>query len=272
MIDTPETFTLPFAAGSFANRQVVITGARRGIGAAVARAFLSLGANVLAHAGVAPVSAEDPLISGLGEEQRSRLQVFSANLESETQTAQLAAEIAAATPRIDVFIHNAGTMHGRVMTDAMTPQHYRRVSDLNAASTVILMHGLLPVLARKSENAPGASVIFTSSISGRTGGSPGSSVYSAAKAFVSTYARSLARELAPDGIRVNVVSPGTIMTDFHRRYSNEEKLRATANSIPLQRLGTPDDCTGSYLFLACASLSGYITGQTIEINGGQLLA
>ena len=81
----------------------------------------------------------------------------------------------------------------------------------------------------------------------------------------------MARELAPDGIRVNCVSPGTIATDFNERYSSREKLEQTRKAIPLQRLGTPEDCAPAYLFLASPSLSGYITGQVVEINGGQLI-
>ena len=95
--------------------------------------------------------------------------------------------------------------------------------------------------------------------------------FSASKAFVSTWTRALARELAPDAIRVNAVSPGTIMTDFHRRYSSQEKLDKTAASIPLKRLGTAEDCAPAYVFLASSALSGYITGQILEINGGQFM-
>ena len=97
-------------------------------------------------------------------------------------------------------------------------------------------------------------------------------VYSATKAFVATYSKALARELAPEGIRVNCVSPGTITTDFHQRYSSPEKLEATRKTIPLGRLGTAEDCAPAYLFLASHVLSGYITGQVLEVNGGQLIA
>ena len=67
------------------------------------------------------------------------------------------------------------------------------------------------------------------------------------------------------------VSPGTITTDFHSRYSSAEKLEATRKTIPLQRLGTAEDCAPAYLFLASKALSGYITGQVLEVNGGQLI-
>jgi 3-oxoacyl-[acyl-carrier protein] reductase len=115
-------------------------------------------------------------------------------------------------------------------------------------------------------------IVNVSSISATTGGSPGSSIYSGAKGFISTFTRSLARELAPDNIRVNAVSPGTIHTDFHLRHSTPEKLEATRRTIPQQRLGMAEDCTGTVLYLASEKLSGYVTGQVIEVNGGQLMA
>ena len=127
---------------------------------------------------------------------------------------------------------------------------------------------LIPLL----RNSSNGSIINTVSISATTGGSPGSSIYSATKAFVTAYTKALARELAPDNIRANAVSPGTISTDFHKRYSTEEKLEVTKKAIPLQRLGEPEDCSSAYLFLASELLSGYITGQVLEINGGQLIA
>lgn len=117
----------------------------------------------------------------------------------------------------------------------------------------------------------GGSIINVSSISARTGGSSGSSIYSGAKAFVSTYTRSLARELAPRNIRVNALSPGTVATAFHERHSTPQKLEATRRSIPLTRLGTPEDCAGTALYLASDALSGYVTGQVIEVNGGQFM-
>ncbi|MEO1398779.1 MAG: SDR family oxidoreductase, partial [Pseudomonadota bacterium] len=127
--------------------------------------------------------------------------------------------------------------------------------------------GLIPHL----KNAESASIINTVSISARTGGSAGSSIYSATKAFVSTYTKALARELAPHSIRANAISPGTVSTDFHKRYSTEEKLENTRLSIPLQRLGTPEDCAAAYVFFASEKLSGYVTGQVLEVNGGQLI-
>lgn len=149
----------------------------------------------------------------------------------------------------------------------LTDEQYETVVRLNQTSVVEVTRALLRSLRR----AQHAAIVNTVSISALTGGSPGSAIYSATKAFVSTYSKALARELAPDGIRVNCVSPGTITTDFHSRYSSTEKLEATRKTIPLQRLGTPEDCAPAYLFLASNALSGYVTGQVLEVNGGQLI-
>ncbi|MCL4121683.1 UNVERIFIED_CONTAM: hypothetical protein GTU68_035216 [Idotea baltica] len=159
-------------------------------------------------------------------------------------------------------------MLGRFPAAELTNEQYLKLVNLNQSSVVQITSELIPLL-RTSESG---SIINTVSISATTGGSPGSSIYSATKAFVSTYTKALARELAPDNIRANAVSPGTISTDFHKRYSSEEKLEATRKSIPLQRLGLAEDCSPAYVFLASEKMSGYITGQVLEINGGQLIA
>ncbi|MEX0759915.1 MAG: SDR family NAD(P)-dependent oxidoreductase [Tistlia sp.] len=260
-----------FRSDLFAGHRVLVTGAGRGIGQAVARAFLETGAEVLAHAGRAPRGAEEAF-PGLTPEAAARLTLTAGDLAEEGGAESLLAELRAALGGLDLLVNNAGTMLGRVAAEAVTAEHYARVLDLNGSSAVLLSAGAIPLLRESAAGDRGPAIVNTVSISARTGGSPGSSLYSAAKAFVATHTRALARELAPDGIRVNAVSPGTIMTDFHRRYSTPEKLEATAAAIPLGRLGTPEDCVGAYLFLAAPELSGYVTGQVLEVNGGQLMA
>ena len=256
-----------FDAALFSGKCVVVTGAGRGIGAAVARAFLACGASVVAHAGRTEEYVARDLTPDLSTEALRRLTVLTADLSVPGGGEALAeAILAAGEGPIDVLVNNAGTMGGRVPAEA-TPSAYDAILDLNIRATVALTAELLPRLRA----AEAAAIVNTVSISARTGGSAGSSLYSGAKAFVSTWSRALARELAPDGIRVNAVSPGTIMTDFHRRYSSEEKLRATAEAIPLKRLGSPEDCAPAFLYLASNLLSGYVTGQVIEVNGGQFM-
>ncbi len=242
-----------------AGKTIAITGAGRGIGLAVAKAMAACGATIIAHSGRAGTTQNLAGVSG---------SVFEADLLDPSSVQEFVEFVQSESSVIDVLINNAGTMMGRFPADELSDDQYQQLVGLNQTSVVQITRGLIPNL-RKSESA---SIINTVSISATTGGSPGSSIYSATKAFVSAYTKALARELAPDNIRANAVSPGTITTDFHKRYSTEEKLEATRLSIPLQRLGTPEDCAPAYVFLSSEKLSGYITGQVLEINGGQLIA
>lgn len=240
----------------FDQRTVVITGAGNGIGKAALLAFHTAGATVIAHLGRNTSYAES-----LPKEIMS----FTGDFTQVEDQLAFIEFVKSHTNGINVLINNAGTMFGRFPADTLTEEQYGDIVELNQHAVVRITRGLLPLL----KNVENAAIINTVSISASTGGSPGSSIYSASKAFVSTYTRGLARELALDTIRVNAVSPGVINTDFHARYSSAQKLEATRLQIPLQRLGTADDCAPTFLFLAAAELSGYITGQVIEINGGQ---
>jgi 3-oxoacyl-[acyl-carrier protein] reductase len=143
---------------------------------------------------------------------------------------------------------------------------YQKVYDLNVRSVLAVTKAAYPHL----KAAGGGSIINTGSVAGRFGGFAGSSVYASAKAAVHSISRNAAREFAPDRIRVNVVAPGFIITPFHDR-TPQAVMESAAAQIPMQRLGTAEDCVGAYVFLAADSMSGYITGQTIDVNGGQLM-
>lgn len=247
-----------FADKLFADQTIVVTGANSGIGLAVVNGFKACGANVVAHGGrrCAPAlkKAADVCIA--------------ADFKRKDDVGAFIDAVMGSADHVDVLVNNAGTMIGRFPADQVTDEQYRAVIDLNQSSVVLVTRAFIPLL-RKAGNA---AIVNTTSISARTGGSPGSSIYSASKAFVAAYSKALARELAPEKIRVNAVSPGTILTEFHDRYSSAEKLESTRRSIPLRRLGEPLDCVSAFLFLASHTLAGYITGQTLEVNGGQLIA
>jgi 3-oxoacyl-[acyl-carrier protein] reductase len=249
----------------FENKNVVVTGAGRGIGLEVARKFLDCGAKVLVHTG-RDGNRELPDFLLQAEEDRRAFLVSADFLKAKGSEA-FASKVLETFGSLHVLVNNAGTMFGRFPAGELTDKDYDTIVRLNQTSVVEVTRALLPALRKSKE----AAIINTVSISALTGGSPGSAIYSASKAFVSTYSKALARELAPDGIRVNCVSPGTIETDFHQRYSSPEKLEQTRKGIPLQRLGTAEDCAPAYLFFASPSLSGYITGQVLEVNGGQLI-
>ena len=116
----------------------------------------------------------------------------------------------------------------------------------------------------------GGVIVNVSSIAARNGGGPGATIYSAAKAAVSTITKGLAKELAPRGIRVNAVSPGTVDNHFHEVFSNKQILDSVVSLTPAGTLGTNEEVADTILFL-CTDASRYIHGQTIEINGGMFM-
>jgi 3-oxoacyl-[acyl-carrier protein] reductase len=137
---------------------------------------------------------------------------------------------------------------------------------LNFKSAVLASQAVAQSMIDRRRGA----IINVVSIAGHTGGGPGAGVYAAAKAALTAYTKSLAKELAPSGVRVNAVSPGVIATPFHDTFSTPEMMRTFAASIPLGRVGTPAECATVIAFLASAAAS-YIVGETIEVNGGQLM-
>jgi 3-oxoacyl-[acyl-carrier protein] reductase len=113
-------------------------------------------------------------------------------------------------------------------------------------------------------------IVNVSSIAGRNGGGPGASAYASAKGGLISFTKALAKELAPQGVRVNAVSPGVIETPFHERFSTPEMMRNFVTAIPLGRVGTPMECANVIAFLASDAAS-FVIGETIEVNGGQLM-
>jgi len=127
----------------------------------------------------------------------------------------------------------------------------------------MITQAVVPSMIRKGAGA----IVNVSSIAARTGGGPGATVYAAAKAAVSAMTKGLARELAPHGIRVNAISPGTVDNYFHQRFSTRQVLDSVIASTPAGRLGTNEDMADVIVFL-CSDAARYIYGQTVEINGG----
>jgi 3-oxoacyl-[acyl-carrier protein] reductase len=248
----------------FTDQVVLVTGASSGIGAAVADGFARHGARVAVHYHRNHEGAEKVVaaIRGAGGTAES----FSADLAPPDAAATLVADVVARHRRLDVLVNNAGDLLHRTPVTETSDEDFARVMDINMTSVFATSREVVPVMRRQGAG----SIVNVTSVAARTGGAGGSVVYATAKGAVSTFTRGLAKELAPEGIRVNAVSPGIIATPFHERHTSAAMMNTMISGVPMGRPGRPDECVGAVLFLASPAMSGYITGQVIEINGGQL--
>lgn len=246
-------------------KRCLVVGASSGIGAAVAQRFGALGAHLVVHCNDNRAGAES-VVAGI-RQGGGRAELLQGNVADAPTAAALIDEAVALTGGLDILINNAGAMFGRTTIAEASDAQYHDVIALNVGGVFFASRRAAQLMRAQRSGV----IINTTSVAARTGGSDGAGLYGAAKGFVSTITRVLAKELAPFGVRVNAVSPGVIMTPFHERYSTAEQLAAATRGIPMGRLGTAEDCVGAFEFLASDRMSGYITGQIIEVNGGQLM-
>jgi 3-oxoacyl-[acyl-carrier protein] reductase len=256
----PPRLVIPDLAG----KAVLVTGGSTGIGAAVARGFAEQGAKIAIgyHASEAPALKLKEEIEKAGGEAL----VVKGDVADPAECDRIVAKATASFGRLDGLINNAGLMLGRVASFEASDEQLAAVIDLNSRSVVWMTRAAVPWLERQ-----GGFIINTTSIAARNGGGGGAVLYAAAKGFVSTLTRGTAKELIGKRIRVNAVAPGVIATPFHERYSDADTMETMRRTVPLGRVGTAEDCVGAYLFLASEALSGYIIGQIVEVNGGQLM-
>jgi 3-oxoacyl-[acyl-carrier protein] reductase len=245
-------------------KAVLITGASTGIGAALARAFASQGAMVGLHYNSSTEAAH--AVAREIESAGGSVFVVKGDATKSDEMRRVVDETARTFGRLDGLINNAGGMVARLPYENMTDAHYDAVMDLNGRSVFSASHAALPYLKKQ-----GGFIIITSSVAARTGGTAGSGPYGSSKAFVEAVGKGMALEFGKYGIRVNSVAPGYIATPFQDRYALPGQADTVAKAVPLGRVGTAEDCVGTYLFLASDMLSSYITGQMIDVNGGQLM-
>jgi len=163
--------------------------------------------------------------------------------------------------RVDVLVNNAGGLVARKKMEEMDEPFWDTVLALNLKSVFLVTQAALPHMSE------GGAIVNLSSLAARDGGGGGAIAYSSAKGAVLTFTRGLAKELAPRRIRVNCVSPGLIATTFHDTFTPAEVRKTVASRTAVGREGTPDEVADAVLFLA-SDASAYITGESIEINGG----
>ena len=243
-------------------KTAVISGAAgiRGIGYATAKTFVAQGAKVaildLDRDGAATAAAS------LGEGHLG----IGCNVTDKADCQAAIGKVLASFDGIDILINNAGITQPVKVWD-IDPESWDRIQDVNLKGVLYLSQAVMPHMR---ERKAGAIACMSSVSAQRGGGILGGAHYSAAKAGVLGLAKAMARELGPDGIRVNCVTPGLIQTDINAGKISDEKRTEIIAGIPLGRLGEPQDVANIYLFLA-SPLSGYVTGAVIDVNGGMLI-
>ncbi|TMG64062.1 MAG: 3-oxoacyl-ACP reductase FabG [Chloroflexi bacterium] len=245
-------------------QRAIVTGASTGIGRAIAKALAGAGADVAIHYGSSRNEAEET--ARAVEAQGRRAFLVQADFRDPTAAGKaVEAAVEALGAPIDILVNNAGSLIGRSAVDEMDEELWQEVIALNLSSVFFATKAALPHLGN------GARIVNVSSIAARHGGGPGAFAYAAAKGGVMTLTRGLAKELASRNIRVNAIAPGVIETPFHDKFSTPELLETFRKGIPLGRLGTSEECAGAVLYLV-SPLASYVTGQSIDINGGQWFA
>ena len=245
-------------------KKAVVTGAGKGIGKAIAEALAASGAEVLAHYHSSRDAAET-LVKEI-ESRGGKAWSCGADLTDSKDTDSLFKRVEDRWGALDILVNNAGDMVQRARFSDIGDDVIEKVLRVNVHTAVYAIRAATPLL-RKGKNA---CVVNLSSVAAHHGGGNGSVLYAAAKGLILTMTRGLSKEYAP-GIRINGIAPGAILTDFHRKHSTPQILETMAGNTPLKRIGTAEECAAAVVFL-CGPGAAFITGETIEINGGLWLA
>lgn len=246
---------------SIAGRSVIVTGASKGIGKGMARVFAAKGARVLVTArehSQAEAAAAELRTGG------ATVSAFAADVSQVADNVRMARAAVELHGGIDILCCNAG-IYPSANLFAMTAADWDQVMNVNLKGTFLSVHACLPALKARGKGR----IVVTSSITGPLTGNAGWSHYAATKAGQLGFIRTAAIELAPHNITVNAVLPGNIATEGLQDLGPEYTARMTA-AIPARRLGSVDDVAYAVLFLA-SDEAAYITGQTIVVDGGQVL-
>lgn len=243
---------------SFAGRVVLITGANRGIGMAVAGTFARAGADLgVVDLDVAALEGRRAEWTGDGR----KVLVFQGDVTDAERIAAIVREVDATFGRIDVLVNNAGIVK-RTPIEELSEAEWDRDLDVNLKSVFLVSRAVIPIMKRQRYGR----IISMGSLAGKTGGTPGTPAnYAASKAGVLTFTRVLAKELGPFGITANTIAPGSVDTGLVKR--TPEQLAELLKTIPVGRLGRPEDVAHAILFLASEEAE-YITGVSLDVNGG----
>jgi 3-oxoacyl-[acyl-carrier protein] reductase len=241
------------------DRVVLVTWGGRGIGAATSRTLARCGAqvavNYLANRDRAVQVAEE--ITGAG----GKALAVAADVADPDQVAAMVDEVLAAFGGLHVLVNNAGILRRGALAEH-PPAERDRVLRVNLGGTFNCIQAVLPVMRAQRRGT----IVNVSSIAGAAGDLTAAPSYGASKGGINALTKSMARELGPEGIRVNAVAPHAIATELSAEWSPERR-QAIERSIPLGRLGAPDEVAGVVAFLA-SDLAGFVTGEIVNVNGG----
>lgn len=244
------------------NKNVLVTAGAQGIGASITRHFIDSGANVAIHYYSSAATANELMEYAIQKGQNAV--IIQGDLTKEVDANEMVSKTIAAFGGIDILINNTGSLVARKMLNEITTEFWHQVMDINLTSMLFVTRAATPYLT-KNKNS---SIVNLSSLAGRKGGHPGSIAYATSKGAILTLTRALSTELGPQGVRVNAVAPGLILgTSFHNTHTTKESAVATVSGIPIQRAGNAADVARAVLYLA-SEYDGFITGATLDINGG----
>ncbi|MBF2087831.1 MAG: 3-oxoacyl-[acyl-carrier-protein] reductase [Synechococcales cyanobacterium K44_A2020_017] len=238
----------------------VVTGASRGIGRAIALALAAAGAKVAVNYARSSQAADEVVekITAAGGEAIA----LQADVAQADQVDGLIGAVLERWGRVDILVNNAGITRDTLLL-RMKPEDWQAVIDLNLTGVFLCTKAVSKLMLKQRSGR----IINIASVSGQMG-NPGQSNYSAAKAGVIGFTKSVAKELASRGVTVNAVAPGFISTDMTHDLNSDEILKF----IPLGRYGQPEDVAGMVRFLAADPAAAYITGQTFNVDGGMVMA
>ncbi|MFT2097580.1 SDR family NAD(P)-dependent oxidoreductase [Marinomonas sp. 2405UD66-6] len=243
-------------------KNVLITAGAQGIGEAITKHFIDSGSNVAIHYFSSADTANQLIAYAHSKGQKAI--AISGDLTNEADANALVEKTVEALGSLDILINNAGSLVARKSLNDMEADFWHKVMDINMTSMMFVTRAASPYLA-KQENS---SIVNLASLAGRKGGHPGSLAYSTSKGAILTFTRALSAELGPQGTRVNAVAPGLILgTSFHNTHTTKESADETIKGIPIQRAGNAEDVARAVAYLA-SEYDGFITGATLDINGG----
>ena len=243
-------------------KNILITAGAQGIGEAITKHLIDSGANLAIHYFSSADTANKLIEYAASKGQKAV--AISGDLTDEAQANALVEKTVSELGSLDILINNAGSLVARKLLNEMETDFWHKVMDINLTSMMLVTRAATPHLT-KNENS---SIVNLASLAGRKGGHPGSLVYSTSKGAILTFTRALSAELGPQGVRVNAVAPGLILgTSFHNTHTTKESADETTASIPIKRAGNADDVARAVTYLA-SEYDGFITGATLDINGG----